>query len=123
MRKYGFKKGKGICKNGQGRQEPIPFIKNNKNAGVSANGAIIGGMVPIRSKVDGKHRKASSHQVKKIKINVQHTSKAKPHASQSSFYAYYVLTSDRKGKVVAKYVGYRTNIDQKDCVGAQGSCH
>jgi hypothetical protein len=28
MEKYGFMKGKGLGKNKQGRQEPIPFIKN-----------------------------------------------------------------------------------------------
>jgi hypothetical protein len=31
--------------------------------------------------------------------------KPKPHASQDSFYADYVLTWNHKGKVVAKYVG------------------
>jgi hypothetical protein len=34
--------------------------------------------------------------------------KPKPHASQDSFYAEYVLTWNHKGKVVAKYVGPRT---------------
>jgi hypothetical protein len=42
------------------------------------------------------------------KTNTPQASKAKPHAPQSSFYADYVLTWDRKGKVVAKFVGYRT---------------
>jgi hypothetical protein len=32
----------------------------------------------------------------------------KPHASQDSFYADYVLTWNHEGKVVAKYVGPRT---------------
>jgi hypothetical protein len=106
MKKYGFVKGMVLGKNEQGHQEPIPFIKNNKISGVGASGAILGGMIPIRSKVDGKQPKASS-QVKVNTINTSHASKPKPHASQSSFYADYVLTWDRKGKVVAN-VGYRT---------------
>jgi hypothetical protein len=64
-------------------------------------------MVPIRAKVDGKQPKASPHHAKEKKVNIQHTSKTKLHASQSSFYVDYVLTWDRKGKVVAN-VGYRT---------------
>jgi hypothetical protein len=39
-----------------------------------------------------------------IKLSKKH----KPHASQDSFYADYVLTWNHKGKVVAKYVGPRT---------------
>jgi hypothetical protein len=65
-------------------------------------------MVPIKTKVDGKQPKVTTHQVKENKINPQHTSKVKPHAPQNSFYADYVLTWDHNGKVVAKYVGYRT---------------
>jgi hypothetical protein len=65
-------------------------------------------MVPIKTKVDGKQPKVTTHQVKENKINPQHTSKVKPHAPQNSFYADYVLTWHRKGKVVAKYVGYCT---------------
>jgi hypothetical protein len=34
--------------------------------------------------------------------------KPKPHASQDSFYADYVLNWNHKGKVVAKYVGPHT---------------
>jgi hypothetical protein len=108
MKKYGFVKGKGLGKNGQGHQEPIPFSKNNKTSGVGANGAILGGMVPTRTKVDGKQPKSSSPQVKVNKTNTSQASKPKPHAHQSSFYADYVLNWDRKGKVVAKYVGPRT---------------
>jgi hypothetical protein len=107
MKKYGFMKGKGLGKYEQGRQEPIPFIKNNKTSGVGASGAILGGMVHIRPKVDGKQPKASSH-IKVNKTNTPQASKPKPHAPQNSFYADYVLTWDRKGKVVAKYVGTRT---------------
>jgi hypothetical protein len=65
-------------------------------------------MVPIHPKVDGKQLKVSSHQVKVKNTNASHASMAKPHAPQSSFYADYVLTWDRKGKVVAKYIGYCT---------------
>jgi hypothetical protein len=54
MKKYGFVKGKGLGTDDQGRQEPISFIKNNKTSGVGANGAILGGMIPIRPRVDGK---------------------------------------------------------------------
>jgi hypothetical protein len=60
MKKYVFVKGMGLGKNEQGHQEPIPFIKNNKTFGVGASGAILGGMVPIHPKVDGKQPKASS---------------------------------------------------------------
>jgi hypothetical protein len=65
-------------------------------------------MVPIHPKVDGKQPKSRTHQVKVNKTNTSHASKAKSHAPQSSFYTDYVLTWDRKGKVVAKYAGYRT---------------
>jgi hypothetical protein len=95
MKKYGFVKGKGLGKNEQGRQEPIPFIKNNKTSDVGASGAILGGMVPIRAKVDGKQPKESPHQAKEKKIKTQHTSKT--HASQSSFYADYVLDLGPQG--------------------------
>ena len=128
LKKYWFEQGNDICKNAQGRQEPIPFIKNNKKASVDANGATLGGMMPNWARVDGKQpkpndKKTSSHQIKVNKINTPSTSKAKPYASQSLFCADYVLTSDDKGKVVAKYVRYCTKgqIDQNECVGAQGS--
>jgi hypothetical protein len=64
-------------------------------------------MVLIHPKVDGEQPKANTHQVKVNKTNTSQESKAEPHAPQSSFFAYYVLNWDRKGKVVAKYVGYR----------------
>jgi hypothetical protein len=80
MKKYVFVKGMGLGKNEQGHQEPIPFIKNNKTFGVGASGAILGGMVPIHPKVDGKQPKASS-QVKVNKTNTSHASKPKSHAS------------------------------------------
>jgi hypothetical protein len=64
--------------------------------------------VPIRTKVDGKQPKGSSPQVKVNKTNTSQASKRNPHAPQSSFYADYVLTWDRNGKVVAKYDGPRT---------------
>jgi hypothetical protein len=42
----------------------------------------------------------------KAKANpIKSSKKPNPHASQDNFYADYVLTSDHKGKVVAKYVG------------------
>jgi hypothetical protein len=45
----------------------------------------------------------------KAKANpIKSNKKPKPYASQDNFYADYVLISDHKGKVVAKYVGPRT---------------
>jgi hypothetical protein len=108
LKMYGFVKGKDLGKNEEDHQENIPFIKNNKTSSVGSNRAILGGMVPIRTKVDGKQPKGSSHQAKVDKTNTPHAIKPKPHAPQSSFYVNYVLTWDHKGKVVAKYVGPRT---------------
>jgi hypothetical protein len=59
-------------------------------------------------------------QAKEKVVLVKSNKKPKPYASQDNFYADYVLTWDHKGKVVAKCVGHQ-NIDQKECVGAQGS--
>jgi hypothetical protein len=58
---------------------------------------------PIKFKVtqvttNAPQPKAKSNPIKSSK-------KPRPHASQDSFYANYVLTWNHKGKVVAKYVG------------------
>jgi len=109
MMKYEFVKEKGIGKNAQGEKEPIPFTKNNNYAGIGKMEAKVEGMAPTCAKVNGKrpmhnNNKASHYQVKKNKTDIPSTSGTKQHASQSSFYADYVLTWNHKGK----YVGYRT---------------
>uniref|UniRef100_A0A0A9FVV6 Uncharacterized protein n=1 Tax=Arundo donax TaxID=35708 RepID=A0A0A9FVV6_ARUDO len=53
------------------------------------------------------HVKAA--QAKAMKKNDHHVNKAKPYASQDHFSADYVLTWNRFGKIVVKYVGSRTN--------------
>ena len=57
-----------------------------------------------------KSSNGTSHepQVKTKVVQAKHTKKPKAHASQDNFYADYVLTWNHKGKVVAKYVGPRT---------------
>uniref|UniRef100_A0A0A9FAT5 Uncharacterized protein n=1 Tax=Arundo donax TaxID=35708 RepID=A0A0A9FAT5_ARUDO len=44
-----------------------------------------------------------------MKKNYHHAKKAKPYASHDHFWANYVLTWNRFGKVVIKYVGPCTN--------------
>jgi hypothetical protein len=51
MNKYGFVKGKGLGKNEQGWQEPIPFMKNNKISGVGASGLFLEEWYPFEQRL------------------------------------------------------------------------
>ena len=96
--------------------EPIPFIKNNRTAGHGSKGGLLGGMDPIRTKVVGKQPQVKQAmptmpikaQVKPSNTSATKAKKGKKHMPQKSFYVDYVLTWNRYGKVVAKYVGPRT---------------
>ena len=113
MKKFGFTHSKRIGKEEQGMIEPMPFIKNNRTAGLGSKGGLLGGMDPIRIKVVGKQplvkqampTKPIKAQVKLSNISAAKANKGKTHMPQKSFYADYVLTWNRHSKVDAKYVG------------------
>jgi hypothetical protein len=120
MKKFGFADGKGLGKQEQGTKDPIPFIKNYHTKNVGTRN-VVHGMKQLGAKNFDNHVKYNtpikfkSTQVTtnapqpKAKSNpIKSSKKPKPHASQDSFYADYVLTWNHKGKVVAKYVGPRT---------------
>ena len=120
MKKFGFENGKGLGKQEQGTRDLIPFIKNHHTAGMGTK-RVVHGMKQLGARVDGKQLKynapikfkkaqqeAYPHQPMPKTSQVKQAKKPKPHASQDSFYADYVLTWGHKGKVVAKYVGPRT---------------
>jgi hypothetical protein len=48
LRKYGFEKGKGLGKNGEGASQNIPFVKNNKMTALGTNGGPVNMTTPIR---------------------------------------------------------------------------
>jgi len=124
--KFGFEKGKGLDRNGQGTPQAIPFVKNNKTAALGANGGLVNMTTPIRIRNDEIHESshvkfvkrgttcdegakivASSHKQDKLKASSSIKIKAQE-SSHVSFYADYVLTRNHRGKVVAKFVGHRT---------------
>jgi hypothetical protein len=117
MKKFGFADGKGLGKQEQGTKDPISFIKNYHTKGMGTRNMVhgmkkfgvknydnkVGYNTPIKFK--STQGTTSAPQLKaNIKPN-KSSKKPKPHASQDSFYADYVLTWNHKGKVVAKYVG------------------
>jgi hypothetical protein len=120
MKKFGFADGKGLGKQEQDTKDPIPFIKNYHTKGVGTRN-VVHGMKQLSAKNFDNHMKyntpikfkgtqlTSNAPQPKAKSNpINSSKKPKPHASQDNFYADYVLTWNRKGKVVAKYVGPRT---------------
>jgi hypothetical protein len=120
MKKFGFADGKGLGKQEQETKDHIPFMKNYHTKGMRTRN-VVHGMKQLGAKnFDNQVRyntpiKFKSTQVKtsgpQSKANTKPnklSKKPKPHASQDSFYADYVLTWNQKGKVVAKYVGPRT---------------
>jgi hypothetical protein len=120
MKKFGFANGKGLGKQEQGTKDPIPFIKNYHTKGMGTRNVVhgmkqlgvknydnqVGYNIPIKFKITQATTSAPqpTANTKPNKLS----KKPKPHASQDSFYADYVLTWNHKGKVVAKYVGPRT---------------
>jgi hypothetical protein len=120
MKKFGFANGKGLGKQEQGTKDPIPFIKNYHTKGVGTRNVVHGmkqlGVknfdnqvkynTPIKFKSTQVTTKAPQPKAKSNPTKL--SKKPKPHASQDSFYADYVLTWNHKGKVAAKYVGPRT---------------
>ena len=142
MSKFGFEKGKGLGRNGQGTPHAIPFIKNKNKATLGAQGGLVNMITPICKTNDviqenghvkfvkrgticdeGAMIVASSY--KKDKFNASNPTKIKAQeSSHVSFYAGYVLTRNHRGKVVAKFVGHRTwnTKVKKPCMGAQSSC-
>jgi hypothetical protein len=120
MKKFGFADGKGPGKQEQGTKDPIPFIKNHHTKGVGTRNVVHGmkqlgaknvyNQVKYNTPIKFKSTQVTTNAPQpKAKSNPTKLSKKpKPHASQDSFYADYVLTWNHKGKVVAKYVGPRT---------------
>jgi hypothetical protein len=116
MKKFGFEDGKGLGKQEQGTKDPIPFIKNHHTKGMGTRNVVHGMKQMGVKKHDNQVRYNTPIKFKSTQVTSQasHTKpnksmkKPKPHASQDSFYADYVLTWNHKGKVVAKYVGPRT---------------
>jgi hypothetical protein len=116
MKKFGFVDGKGLGKQEQGTKDPIPFIKNHHTKGMGTRNVVHGmkqmgvkkhdNQVRYNTPIKFKSTQATTHAPKSMPN--KSSKKPKPHASQDSFYADYVLTWNHKGKVVAKYVGPRT---------------
>jgi hypothetical protein len=104
MKKFGFADGKGLCKQEQGTKDPIPFIKNYHTKGVETRNVVHGmkqlGVknfdnqvrynTPIKFK--GTQVTTSAPQPKENTNPNKLNKRPKPHASQDSFYADYVLT-------------------------------
>jgi hypothetical protein len=117
MKKFGIADGKGLGKQEQGTKDPIPFIKNYHTKGMGTRNVVhnmkklgvknydnqVGYNTPIKFK--STQATTSAPQPKANTKPNKLSKKPKPHASQDSFYADYVLTWNHKGKVVAKYVG------------------
>ncbi|KAG2534678.1 hypothetical protein PVAP13_9NG075775 [Panicum virgatum] len=125
MSKFGFEKGKGLGRNGQGTPHAIPFIKNKNKTTLGAQGGLVN-MTTIVHKTndviqesghvkfikrgtcdEGAKIVASSFKEDKFKASNPTKIKAQE-SSHISFYADYVLTRNHHGKVVAKFVGHRT---------------
>ena len=47
MSKFGFEKGKGLGRNGQGTPHAIPFIKNKNKTALGAQGGLVNMTTPI----------------------------------------------------------------------------
>ncbi|KAG2583827.1 hypothetical protein PVAP13_6KG246706 [Panicum virgatum] len=109
MSKFGFEKGKGLGRNGQGTPHAIPFIKNKNKTALGAQGE--SGHVKFINRGttcdEGAKIVASSFKEDKFKASNPTKIKAQE-SSHVSFYADYVLTRNHCGKVVAKFVGHRT---------------
>jgi hypothetical protein len=120
MKKFGFADGKGLGNKEQGTKDPIPFIKNYHTKGVGTRNLVHGmkqlgaknfdNQVKYNTPINFKGTQVTTNAPQpKAKSNpIKSSKKPKPHASQDSFYADYVLTWNHKGKAVAKYVGPRT---------------
>jgi hypothetical protein len=116
MKKFGFVDGKGLGKQEQGTKDPIPFIKNHHTKGMGTRNVVHGMKQMGVKNYDNQVRYNTPIKFKSTQTPTQtppskpnkSSKKPKPHASQDSFYADYVLTWNHKGKVVAKYVGLRT---------------
>jgi hypothetical protein len=116
MKKFGFEDGKGLGKQEQGTKDPIPFIKNHHTKGMGTRNVVhymkqlgvknYDNQVRYNTPIKFKNTQTTT-QAPPSKPN-KSSKKPKPHASQDSFHADYVLTWNHKGKVVAKYVGPRT---------------
>jgi hypothetical protein len=120
MKKFGFADGKGLGKQEQGTKDPIPFIKNYHTKGMGTRN-VVHGMNQLGVKnFDNQGRYNTPIMFKSTQVTTSGpqpkantkpnklSKKPKPHASQDSFYADYVLTWNHKGKVVDKYVGPHT---------------
>jgi hypothetical protein len=116
MKKFGFVDGKRLGKQEQGTKDHIPFIKNHHTKGMGTRNVVhsmkqmgvknYDNQIRYNTPIKFKSTQATT-QAPQSKPN-KSSKKPKPHASQDSFYADYVLTWNHKGKVVAKYVGPRT---------------
>ena len=126
MSKFGFEKGKGLGRNGQGTPHAIPFIKNKNKTALGAQGGLVNMTTLVHKTNDviqesghvkfikrgttcdeGAKIVASSFKEDKFKASNPTKIKAQE-SSHVSFYADYVLTRNHRGKVVAKFVGHRT---------------
>ena len=126
MSKFGFEKGKGLGRNGQGTPQAIPFVKNKNKAALGAKGGLVNMTTPIRMGNDKVQESSHVKFVKRgttcdegVKIVASSSKEDKFNASNPtnikaqesshvSFYADYVLIRNHRGKVVAKFVGHRT---------------
>jgi hypothetical protein len=104
MKKFGFADGKGLGEQEQGTKDPIAFIKNYHTKGVGT-GNVVHGMKQLGAKNFDNHVKyntpikfkgtqvtTNAPQPKAKPNPIKTSKKPKPHASQDSFYADYVLT-------------------------------
>ncbi|KAG2594639.1 hypothetical protein PVAP13_5KG003724 [Panicum virgatum] len=120
MSKFGFEKGKGLGRNGQGTLHAIPFIKNKNKTALGAQGGLVNMTTPIHKTnvviqesghvkfikrgttcVEGAKIVASSFKEDKFKTSNPTKIKAQE-SSHVSFYADYVLTRNHHGKVNTK---------------------
>ncbi|KAG2611580.1 hypothetical protein PVAP13_4KG116605 [Panicum virgatum] len=126
MSKFGFEKGRGLGRNGQGTPHAIPFIKNKNKTALGAQGGLVNMTTLVHKTNDviqesghvkfikrgttcdeGAKIVASSFKEDKFKASNPTKIKAQE-SSHVSFYTDYVLTRNHRGKVVANFVGHRT---------------